>query len=154
MKNLIRYSTLLMILFLMSNCNDDDAQQIIELNERFSAVIGEKYICATDDGDIIIEVTNIEDRRVRGSFCSVVSYAGEGIVSTKVTMNGKEYHQELSYHGCIGIELSPSNFLLPSIEIEGGYILRMLALLPYSVDLEYTDEYPIEYYQTRFIIIK
>ena len=70
MKGLIKYSTFLVVLFLLVGCNNDDADFRVQLNEPFLAVRGEKYTCITDDGgEIIIEVEDIEDNRVGGIGC-------------------------------------------------------------------------------------
>jgi len=143
-----------MVLFLVIACNNDDADFMVQLNEPFLAVRGEKYTCITDDGDIIIEIKDIEDRRVRERDCDVVSDPGAAVLSIDISFNENKKSYQLNYLGCTITEGNPNDSSLPSIQLENDYTLRMFDILPYSPNMKFEDRVSLKDYEIKFIIIK
>jgi hypothetical protein len=154
MRNLIKYLAVLPLLFFLLGCNNDDALYTVMLNESFIAKKGCEYTCVTDDGDVIrVKVTDIDDNREYGSGCQV-SWGSHADVSVNVKINKKKYSKTFIWSGCDGLQEYPATMItLPKLEMENGYVLKMMKMYPLSETQE-TAPTSEEDYEIRLIILK
>lgn len=154
MKNLIKYLVVLQLSFFLLGCNNDDSLYRVTLNESFVAKKGCEYTCVTDDSDIItIEIDDIVDMREYGTGCQV-SWGGHAEVSIDIAINKKEYSKTFTWQGCDGLEEYPATMTtLPKLEMENGYVLKMMKMYPLSETQETTPTSEKDY-EIRLIILK
>lgn len=145
-----------MVLFFVLSCNDDDADFMIQLNEPFLAVKGEKYTCITDDGDeIIIEVEDLEDNRTYGRDCSSVSAGATGKieVETGIKINKNKYSNIFNLRGCeSSVDRDHTHPAVPEIKLE-SYTVKAIRVFPISTTQNKPPSSKKDY-EIKLIILK
>lgn len=156
MKKVMKYLAMLQLLLLLSGCENEAKNHAVNSNEYFLAQKKHEYTCVTDNGDVIIvEVTDIDDKRSYGIVCSAAFGRARGWadVNVKVKVNKERYSKTLEILGCTGDgEYPPTSQHYPTLNI-GDYTLVMTNLYPLSEDQDNAPKSESDY-QVKFIIIE